>query len=95
MKKIRAVLFLLLLAVCGATAAFAQSESDFKVEVANGAVTITGYTGDGGNVVIPSRIRGFPVTGIGELAFSGCIGLTSVSIPAGVTSIGGHLPLLK
>jgi len=32
------------------------------------------------------------VTSIGDNAFSGCAGLTSVTIPAGVTSIGGEGP---
>jgi hypothetical protein len=69
MKKSITVLFLLLLAVCGTTAVFAQSESDFEVTVANGTVTITKYKGSGGNVVIPARIQGLPVTTIGKEAF--------------------------
>ena len=41
-----------------------------------------------GALKIPSRLGGFPVTGIGEEAFSECSGLTRVTIPEGVTSIG-------
>ncbi|GHV56789.1 hypothetical protein AGMMS49579_21780 [Spirochaetia bacterium] len=88
MKKGSTVLVVLLLAVCGATGAFAQSESDFEITVENGAVTITGYTGNETAVVIPATIEGLPVTAIGREAFWNCTGLTAISIPASVTSIG-------
>ena len=42
-----------------------------------------------GVVTIPSVLGGKPVTSIGSSAFSGCSGLTSVTISNGVTSIGG------
>ena len=52
------------------------------------SITITAYPGAAvGAVDIPSTINGEPVTSIGYHAFSGCSGLTSVTIPAGVTSI--------
>jgi hypothetical protein len=50
-------------------------------------VTITGYTGSGGNVAIPAVINGMTVTAIGDWAFQNK-SLTDVIIPAGVTSIG-------
>jgi len=53
----------------------------------NGTITITGYTGPGGAVSIPSTINGLAVTCIGEEAFDGCISLTNVSIPDSVTNI--------
>lgn len=49
--------------------------------------TITGYTGDGGFVNIPSRIVGLSVKNIGFRAFSENTAITSVSIPASVTLI--------
>ncbi len=50
-------------------------------------ITITGYTGPGGDVTIPATINGLPVTGIGNEAFD-ISGLTSVTIPDSVTNIG-------
>ena len=41
-----------------------------------------------GSITIPELARGFSVTSIGANAFSGCTGLTSVSISNSVTSIG-------
>ena len=49
------------------------------------------YSGD---ITIPEQVtyngRTLTVTSIGEKAFGGCTGLTSVSIPNSVTSIGGY-----
>ena len=47
-----------------------------------------------GNIVIPESVtyngKSYPVTSIGELAFSTCKSLTSVTIPNSVTSIGAY-----
>ena len=51
-------------------------------------VTITGYTGAGGDVTIPAVLVGLPVTAIGDRAFYNCSSMTSVAIPESVTSIG-------
>ncbi len=51
-------------------------------------ITITGYTGAGGAVVIPDTIDGLPVTRLDNGAFSGRTTVTSVTIPDSVTSIG-------
>ena len=67
----------------------AAVQAQYGYTTANGAVTITGYTGPGGAVAIPSAIDGLPVTGIGDNAFNSVASLTSVTIPASVTSIGG------
>ena len=55
--------------------------------------TITGLTDYGKSLTvlnIPSVIDRKPVTSIGGSAFSGCKGLTSVTIPDSVTSLGGN-----
>jgi hypothetical protein len=71
--------------------AFAQAP--FTCTTNNGTITITGYDGPPGPVVIPMNINGFPVTGIGENAFGGGefspdTAITSVTIPDSVTTIG-------
>lgn len=43
-----------------------------------------------GEITIPSTLGGYPVTSIGESAFSGCRWLTDVAIPANVTRIGNY-----
>jgi hypothetical protein len=73
--------------VFSALALFAQNAGDFKTAVANGRVTITGYTGTAKDVQIPERINGLPVTAIGNRAFA-ANELKSVTIPNSVTSIG-------
>ena len=63
------------------------SPDEMTVEVTSGG----SYEGD---VVIPEKVEfggnEFSVTSIGEEAFCGCRGLTSIVIPEGVTSIGGY-----
>jgi hypothetical protein len=38
------------------------ARAQFTFTTNNGAITVTEYTGAGGNVVIPSAINGYPVT---------------------------------
>ena len=49
--------------------------------------SVTDYTGTVNAVVIPSMYKGVAVTAIGDGAFAGCTGLTSIIIPANVTAI--------
>ena len=57
-------------------------------EIAEGAeIAITGFNNPGGAAEIPAAIDGKPVTSIGEGAFEDDL-ITSVSIPAGVKTIG-------
>lgn len=41
-------------------------------------------------VVIPRSVGRYKVIAIGAFAFEGCSGLTSITIPESVTSIGAH-----
>jgi hypothetical protein len=61
---------------------------DFTYTNTNGTITITGYTGPGGNVTIPSTIAGLPVIDIGAEAFASCGSLTNVIIGNGLLTIG-------
>lgn len=66
----------------------------FLYTTASGSITITGYTGPGGGVTVPSTINGLPVTVIGNNAFDVFLGNTSptaVTIPDSVTVIGNYV----
>lgn len=54
------------------------------------AYSLTGYSGDATEVVIPATYEGLPVTSIGESAFKDCEEITSVSIPSSVTIIKNY-----
>jgi len=60
----------------------------FTCTIANGQVTITGYTGTGGNVEIPATIGGLPVTQIGNEAFKEKTSITAITFPDSVLKIG-------
>lgn len=72
---------------------FAESNGIFNYEfIGDGAVEITGYSGDATDVVIPNEIDGYKVTGIGMAAFYFGNGskIKSVIIPEGIVSIGSQ-----
>ena len=86
MKKIfgrcfNAILILALtFALCPAISAMAAE--DVSAFIMEGS-TITGYTGPGGDVTIPAS-----ATAIADYAFAGNTAISSVTIPANVTSVG-------
>jgi hypothetical protein len=61
--------------------------AQFTFTTNNAAITITGYTGPGGTVIIPSTTNGYKVIYIGSSAFLGCTSVTNISIPSTVTNI--------
>jgi hypothetical protein len=65
----------------------AVAQAQFTFTTTNGAITITGYTGPGGNVTIPSTINGCPVRTIGVNAFNDLANLTGVIIPDSVITV--------
>ena len=62
--------------------------TSFKYSIENDVVTIINYVGTDVDVVIPSKIEGFPVTNIGDNAFKNSTNLVSIAISDSVTSIG-------
>jgi hypothetical protein len=69
--------------------AWAQAPPPGLIYTTNaGAITITGYTGSGGAVIIPATITGLAVNSIGGYAFQYASNITTVTIPGSVTSIG-------
>ena len=51
-------------------------------------ISITGYNGAGGNIVIPESVEGYRVTEIGEAAFMSRSDLTGVKLAQGIVLIG-------
>ncbi|HEY5232924.1 MAG TPA: leucine-rich repeat domain-containing protein [Verrucomicrobiae bacterium] len=80
--------FFAVAAIAMALPAVAQAQFTYTTD--NGTITITGYTGSGGDVTIPSTISGLPVTTIGDYTFYNCGSLTNVTIPNSVTNIGDY-----
>jgi hypothetical protein len=80
-------LFVFIVLACWSSAKADQVE-DFTYTSDGANITITGYTGPGGEAGIPATIGGLPVTTIGDYAFFDSSALTSVDIPDSVTTIG-------
>lgn len=97
MKKIGVLFTVIIVAMLFAVSASANvqtTEDGFLYIVNNGEVTI-GYRDNFDydnpefvDLVIPSEIDGYPVTEISRLAFKNCDGITSITIPDSVTTIG-------
>ena len=51
-------------------------------------VTVTGYSGPGGAIVIPSTVGGFPIIAVESNAFLNLSSLTGVTLPNTVTNLG-------
>ena len=71
------------------SSAAAETSGDYGYELISGdtEVKVKRYLGPGGDVVIPGEIDGKAVTTIDHHTFFLLEGLTSVTIPANVTSI--------
>jgi uncharacterized protein YjdB len=74
-----------------AEAVFTLNEADtdytYTINSDGVSVTITGYSGSGGNITIPGSLGGLPVTAFKSGVFKNNTTLTGVIIPQGVTSI--------
>lgn len=67
------------------------TEGDFQFEeMGNGTLKLIKYKGSGERAEIPESVNGKAVVMIGDSAFYGCDALTGITIPAGVTNIGGE-----
>lgn len=84
-EAVRRLVFVWLLAAT--VAAQADQFGDFEYSANATEVTITKYTGRGGDVTVPVTIAGLPVRSIGPSAFDGGASPDRVTIPDGVTTI--------
>ena len=94
MKKIF-LLFSLLLGVLSAWAYDVKLDGIFyNLDKENKTASVASYSYYKGAVVIPETIsvdgKAYTVTSLGENCFSGCWGLTSITIPNSVTRIGDY-----
>lgn len=64
-----------------------EAKSEFLYTIADGAASITGYTGDDTHLTLPSQIDGYDVIAISDEAFAN-LSLNTVIIPNTVTKIG-------
>ena len=64
------------------------TDDHFKWMLEEGVMAITGYEGTNTEIVIPSKINNIPVTRIHDHAFSSCTGITNITIPNTVDTIG-------
>ena len=60
------------------------------VDETNKTATITGYSGTGGNLMIPDTLGEYAVTGIAASAFQDNSSITNLTIPATITGIGAN-----
>ena len=73
------------------TAESPLKEGAYTYSVTDGKATITGCTATvSGNVTIPATLGGYPVETVGNNVFDGNTGLTAVTIPNSVTTIGEY-----
>ena len=88
-----ATMLIAVLCIAPATAAAETTDDGFTYTIANEEVTITGYTGAGGAVVIPAEIDGKPVTELAGGAFAvamnaAAANITSIVVPDSVKTMG-------
>ena len=99
MNTFHKILFVLAIIIANCISAsaieFTVDGLRYSVNDDNTTVTVASYPSDSkptGDLTIPESVTyggiSYPVTSIDDWAFDGCSGLTSITIPNSVTSIG-------
>lgn len=71
-------------------AGFTVHAQELQYTVINGEATITGFSGESGNLVIPPELEGAPVTEIRDNAFYKCTSLKEITLPESLEKMGHH-----
>ena len=87
MKRSLALLATFVIA-CGYQSLSGETFGDWTYTVTDNQATITAYSGDDTEVVIPAELDGIAVAKVGDEAFKDNSSVTNVTIPDSVTSIG-------
>ena len=61
---------------------------DFVTLEINGEIFISSYKGQDSEIIVPSTIKGKPVTTISDSAFQGFTNITSIKLPQGIKKLG-------
>lgn len=90
-KRILFICFaILLLCVLSSCIEAEDTPEPFTSEFRYSDGVITRFAGNAAFVIIPEEIDGNAITGIASDAFKGCEYMTSITIPANITSIEGQ-----
>lgn len=96
-NSFKSFIIMVVMLVMTASSVFAEVIDGFRYKLDTKTKTSSllprsnGYSGD---IVIPEKIKGndgelYTVVALGNCSFSSCTGLTSITNPSSVTSIGG------
>ena len=97
-NSFKSFIIMVVMLVMTASSVFAEVIDGFRYKLDTKTKTATllprsnGYSGD---IVIPEKIKGndgelYTVVALGDCSFSGCTGLTSITIPSSVTTLEGN-----
>jgi len=72
---------------CTACGNYEDAGVVFTFDSQTNTYSVTDYKGTTTEIIIPSVYKGFPVSSIGEFAFSSCETITAVKLPSSIVSI--------
>lgn len=89
MKRILALILLAACCLCGCEAS-TVTQGALTYELSDAGATLVRFAGGSNDVVIPDEVNGRAVTAIAQGAFTSAKGLTSVSLPEGLETVGDY-----
>ena len=102
--SLRGLVLLVVIAILATSNSYAQASFEtidglrYLIDSDAKTATLTAKTGGekySGNIVVPEKVKAsngveYTVTSLGANCFYGCSGLTSITIPSSVTSLGDY-----